>query len=293
MMDNSQASQDKGPAGFKGLNALVLGATRGIGKSIAHALIHAGANVIAPYFDWPEDCQETIKYFAASPGRHLTTRTDLRDQVQIKELCHIISLEYGHLDILINNIERGGMPIVHGPYTPEQWGLEIDTTLKAKWWVFQEALPLLKKAKQGAVVNISSIAGLTGRAGPAGLIFNEAYAAANRAVSSFTETWARQAAPSVRVNELILGFIETRHAQGTRGWALLSKGEQQSILDRTLLRRTGNLTEVTQAVLFLLKDATFMTGVSIRMDGGFCLGHDQIPPIPGSVDNLEVRISEV
>jgi len=185
------------------------------------------------------------------------------------------------------------MPIVHGPYTPEQWDLEMDTTLKAKWWVFQAALPLLKKAKQGAVINISSIAGLTGRAGPAGLIFNEAYAAANRAVSSFTETWARQAAPTVRVNELILGFIETRHAQGTRGWTLLSEGEQQSIIDRTLLKKTGSRAEVTKAVLFLIKDATFMTGASILMDGGFCLGHDQVPPMPGGVDNLEVRISEV
>ena len=292
MRDNPKTIKDKDGHGLGGLNALVLGATRGIGKDIAQTLAESGANVIAPYFDWPEDCNATIKRFTTLPGRHLTIRTDLRDQAQVKELCHRISREYGHLDILINNIERGGMPIVHGPYTPEQWDLEMDTTLKAKWWVFQAALPLLKKAEQGAVVNISSIAGLVGRAGPAGLIFNEAYAAANRAVSSFTETWARQAAPTVRVNELILGFIATRHAQGTRGWALLSEDERQRIKDRTLLKRTGSRTEVTQAVIFLLRDATFMTGASIRMDGGFCLGYDQVPPLPDGHGNLEVRISK-
>ena len=292
MRDNLQTSQANVPGGFKGLNALILGATRGIGKHIAQTLAKDGANIIAPYFDWPKDSQETIKYLATIPGHHLTAKTDLRDQSQTKELCHRISLEYGHLDILINNIERGGMPIVHGPYTPEQWDLEMDTTLKAKWWVFQAALPLLKKAKQGAVINISSIAGQIGRAGPAGLIFNEAYAAANRAVSSFTETWARQAAPTVRVNELILGFIETRHAQGTRGWSLLSEDEQQDIVNRTLLKKTGSRAEITKAVLFLIKDATFMTGASIRIDGGFCLGHDQVHPIPHGEENIKVQISK-
>jgi len=276
---------------LSGLNALVLGATRGIGKDIALALAQEGANIILPYYDWPTDCQKTIEHFGTLPGRHLTVKTDLRNPAQIKELCQKIEIEYKHLDILINNIERGGMPIVHGPYTPEQWDLEMDTTLKAKWWMFQTALPLLQKARQGVVVNLSSIAGEIGRAGPAAMIFNDAYAAANRAVSSFTETWARQAAP-VRVNELILGFIEGRHAQGTRGWELLDENTRQKITDRTLLKRTGRLAEVTKAVLFLIKDAPFMTGSSIRLDGGFCLGHDRVPTMPKGEDNLEVVVAD-
>jgi 3-oxoacyl-[acyl-carrier protein] reductase len=275
---------------LSGLNALVLGATRGVGKDIALTLAHKGANIILPYYDWPEACQETIQQFNSLPGQHLAIKTDLRNPAQIKELCQQIGNDYDHLNILINNIERGGMPVVHGPYTPEQWDLEMDTTLKAKWWVFQEALPLLQKAKQGTVVNISSIAGEIGRSGPAGMIFNEAYAAANRAVSSFTETWARQAAP-VRVNELILGFIEQRHAQGTRGWDLLDEHRQREITDRTLLKRTGRLAEVTKAVLFLIKDASFMTGASIRLDGGFCLGHNRVPAMPAGEGNLGVDLA--
>jgi 3-oxoacyl-[acyl-carrier protein] reductase len=195
----------------------------------------------------------------------------------------------GALHILINNIERGGMPIVHGAYTPEQWDLEIDTTVKAKWLVFNEALPLLQRGGRGAVVNISSIAGEVGRAGPAGLVFNDAYAAANRAVSSFTKTWARMGAPLIRVNELRLGFVETRHAEGTRGWSLLTEAERQAIHERTLLARSGTLDEIVKAVLFLVEDATFMTGSTLCLDGGYTLGHDRVPPLPPRQENIGVR----
>ncbi len=273
-----------------GKSALVLGAARGVGRDIALTLAGEGVNIIAPYYDWPQDCGELIRQFEALEGHHLTMRADLRQVDEVREVAARIKSEYGCLNILINNIERGGMPIVHGPYTPEQWELEMATTLRAKWLVFQETLPLLKKSAQGAVVNISSIAGLIGRAGPAGLIFNDAYAAANRGVSSFTETWARQAAPKVRVNELMLGFIETRHAEGTRGWQMLNDEERQAIIGRSLLVRTGGRAEVSRAVLFLVRDATFMTGATITMDGGFRLGHDAVAEMPPGTDNLTIQV---
>ncbi len=159
----------------------------------------------------------------------------------------------------------------------------MDTTLKAKWWVFHKAMPLLKRSGEGVVINISSIAGLVGRSGPAGIIFNDAYAAANRAISSFTETWAREAAPLVRVNELMLGFFETRHAENTRGWGLLSDEQKKAINDHTLLKRNGSLADVVKAIFFLIKDAGFMTGSVIRLDGGYLLGGAEPPPIPRGV----------
>jgi len=271
-------------------NALVLGATKGIGRAIACALAESGARVIAPYFDWPEESDSCRRHLATLPGNHLFFKADLRDPTQVKELLGRVAGECGSLHILINNIERGGMPIVHGAYTPEQWDLEMETTLKAKWWVFNEALPLLRRAEGGVVVNISSIAGEVGRSGPAGLIFNDAYAAANRAVTSFTRTWARLAAPLIRVNELQLGFIETRHAEGTRGWALLSEAERAAIHLHTLIPRSGTLAEVVKAVLFLVNDATFMTGATLCLDGGYTLGHDRVPELPPSQEGLEVKV---
>lgn len=268
---------------IQGKTALVLGASKGIGKTIARGLAERGARVVVTWFDWPEASQQMQQEFRAAGYDFSAHRIDLRDVDQIAALFHQIQDRYMGLDILINNIERGGMPVVHGPYVPEQWDLEMETTLKAKWWVARHGLPLLKKSPEGVLITLSSIAAITGRSGPAGLIFNDGYAAANRAVSAFTETWAREGAPTVRVNELMLGFFETRHAQKTRGWDLLSTDQQHRIEETSLLKRTGRLAEVLSAVYFLICEATFMTGACLRLDGGYVLGHSKIPPMPPGV----------
>ena len=212
---------------------------------------------------------------------------DLRNPDSIQKMVECIENDFGSLHVLINNIERGGMPVVHGSYNhpvnAEQWRLEMETTLHAKWLVFDRCLPLLRRAEQAAVVNISSIAAVTGRSGPAGLLFNDGYAAANRGVSSLTETWAKAGAPTVRVNELMLGLVDSRHGPGTRGWELLSASEKEQLMRHTLLQRTGMPDEVAQAVLFLIRDADFMTGACLRMDGGFVLGAEHVPDMPDGI----------
>ncbi len=270
--------------------ALVLGASRGIGLALAHALADGGAKVILPYHtDWQKESEEMQKEFAGFDENHLVIPIDLRDAAQVKDLVRQVQERFGALHILINNIERGGMPVVHGSYDLEvnrdQWDLEIDTTLKAKWLVAHNALPLMMNSGEGVIINVSSIAGLVGRTGPAAWIFNDGYAAANRAISSFTETWAREAAPTVRVNELMLGFFETRHAEGTRGWENLSDSDRESIANHTLLQRTGKLDDIIKAVFFLIKDARFMTGAVLRLDGGYVLGGEQVPEMPDTILN--------
>jgi 3-oxoacyl-[acyl-carrier protein] reductase len=191
---------------------------------------------------------------------------------------------FGRLDIVINNIERGGWPLIHGPYVQAQWDLELDTTLRAKQWVFEAALPHLKVSGDGVVINFSSIAGIVGRSGPAGLLFNEGYAAANRGVGLLTETWARIGAPQVRVNEIMLGFFETRHGPGTRGWGLLSAAQKKALIDHTLAGRIGKLSDVVSAVLYIIKEAPYMTGSVLRLDGGYVLGGEKVGPPPAGVD---------
>jgi 3-oxoacyl-[acyl-carrier protein] reductase len=263
--------------------ALVLGGIKGIGKAVALSLAEAGAQIAVTYFDWEEELENLRRDLAAGGQDHLILRIDLREVEKIPAAVQTVAERFGRLDILINNIERGGWPIVHGPYTREQWDLEQETTLRAKRWAFQAALPLLKASGDGAVVNFSSIAAWVGRAGPAGLVFNDGYAAASRAVSLLTESWAREAAPAVRVNEIMLGFVATRHGPGTRGWGLLSAAEQQAIVDHTLLGRTGRVEEVVKAVLFILRDATFMTGSVLRLDGGYALGGEKAGAMPTGV----------
>jgi len=165
----------------------------------------------------------------------------------------------------------------------EQWDLELATTLRAKRWVFDAALPHLKASGDGCVINFSSIAGIVGRSGPARYIFNDGYAAANRGVSLLTETWARMGAPEVRVNEIMLGFMETRHAGHTRGWGLLTDVQKQALLDHTLLARTGSISDVIKAVMFMIKEAPFMTGSVLRIDGGYPLGGEKMGPMPDGV----------
>jgi len=270
--------------------ALVLGASKGIGLAIARTLADEGAKVILPYHnDLQKESDDMQKEFAGLGRDYLAIQADLRDAVQVKDLVRQVQERFGVLHILINNIERGGMPVVHGSYdlavNKEQWDLEMNTTVKAKWLVVHNALPLMKNSGEGAIINVSSIAGTVGRSGPAALIFNDGYAAANRAISSFTETWAREGAPTVRVNELMLGFIETRHAEGTRGWENLSDSEKEAISNHTLLQRTGSLDDVIKAVFYLIKEARFMTGAVLRLDGGYVLGGEQVPEMPDGILN--------
>ena len=268
---------------LNGKVALVLGAIKGIGKGIALTLAREGVRIALTYYDWEEALPDLERDFEEMGAVPLIIKTDLRNTDTVSDAVESVSNRFGGIDILINNIERGGWPVVHGPYVKEQWDLEMSTTLRAKWWVYTACLPYLKASEDGAVINISSIGGLVGRTGPAGRIFNDGYAAANRAVSSFTETWAREAAPSVRVNELMLGIFETRHGPGTRGWGLLSESQRNEIIEHTLLRRVGSIEDVVKAVLFILKDAPFMTGAILRIDGGYMLGGEYSEPLPKGV----------
>jgi len=268
----------------KGKVALVLGAVKGIGKGIGIALANEGAKLVLTRHDWEDAFEKMETDFLASKAEHTIITADLCCIKEVEQLAVSIKERYGRLDILINNIERGGWPTVHGKYVEDQWDLEIETTLKAKQWVFSSVFPLLKKSREAVVINISSIAGIVGRSGPAALVFNDGYAAANRGVSSLTETWARMGAPHIRVNEIMLGIFDTRHAKDTRGWnQVLTEKEKKSLIDHTLLKRTGKIEDAVKACLFLIKDAPYMTGSVLRLDGGFVLAGEKIPPMPGGI----------
>jgi 3-oxoacyl-[acyl-carrier protein] reductase len=81
----------------------------------------------------------------------------------------------------------------------------------------------------------------------------------------------------------MLGIIETRHGEKTKGWGLLSKEQKQSLIDHTLLARTGAIDDVVKAVQFIIKDAPFMTGSILRLDGGYILGGEKVKPMPKGV----------
>ncbi|MGB9713284.1 MAG: SDR family NAD(P)-dependent oxidoreductase [Dissulfurimicrobium sp.] len=268
---------------LSGKTAIVTGAIKGIGLAIAAGLARMRVQCVVTYYDWLEELPNMHKTLRNAGAEYHAVAVDLTAPGGAEKVIDETMRRFGRLDILINNIERGGWPIVHGEYTKRQWELEFNTTITAKWMLFKQALPLLKKTGNGTVVNISSIAGIIGRCGPAAKVFHDCYSLSNRAIRTLTETWAREAAPEVRVNELMLGFFDTRHGPGTRGWGLLCEDEKKAIIDHTLLKRTGAVHEVAQAVNFLVRDATFMTGAIIRLDGGYILGGEAAGIVPKGI----------
>ena len=269
---------------IEGKVALVLGAVKGLGRGIGLALARQGVSLALTRHDWPESFAQMESAFGETGVDYEIFDVNLLDVSSIELLIKDVKERFGRLDILINNIERGGWPVVHGPYVQDQWDLELATTLRAKRWVFDLALPLLRLSGDGVVINFSSIAGVCGRSGPAAVVFNDGYAAASRGVSLLTETWARMGAPQVRVNEIMLGMVETRHAQGTRGWeTVLTPEEQTAIVDHILLKRTGTINDVVKTVLFMVGDAPYMTGSVLRLDGGYLLGGERVPPMPAGI----------
>ena len=272
---------------LQGKIALIPGASRPIGRAIARKFASRGATLILPVYDWPESIAEMENELQSTAVNYFCSAVDLRQEEEVAVLAEGVRTRFGSLDFLINNIERGGMPVIHGsydlPHNKAQWDLEMATTIKAKWLLYHHFFPLMQNRTGGAVVNISSIAAITGRSGPAAVFFSDGYSAANRAIQSFTETWAKEAAPFLRVNELMLGFIQHRHGEGTRGWENLTDQEKKDLLATTLLERTGLPEEVAAAVYYLAVDAGYITGTILRMDGGTCLGNSRVPPIPAGI----------
>jgi len=268
--------------------ALIPGASRPVGRAIAHAFGKEGFSLVLPVFDdWPDSNREMIEEFNQCGYRFICQPCDLTKPDDVRKLLSFIEVHVGRLHFLINNIERGGMPVVHGSYelqvNSSQWQLEFETTIKSKWELFQRSIPLIQKSGGGSVTNISSISGKIGRSGPASYLFNDGYSCANRAIKTLTETWAREAGPSIRVNEAMIGLVRGRHGENTRGWKLLSSAQQEALINHTLLKRTAHPEEIADVVYYLAVKASYVTGCRLLVDGGYHLGGEMVAELPPGV----------
>ena len=130
---------------------------------------------------------------------------------------------------------------------------------------------------------MSSIAAQIGRSGPASILFSDGYSAANRGIASFTRQWARELAPAVRVNEVMLGLFEGRHGPGTMGWEQMNESQQQELIAQTLAGRTGTPDEAAELIYYLAVRARYLTGAVIPYDGGFLLGANRVGEMPEGI----------
>jgi 2-deoxy-D-gluconate 3-dehydrogenase len=244
---------------LEGKTALVTGASRGIGRAIAEAYAHAGADVALLARDG--DRLSEVATAVESAGRRavvLVADVTDREAVQLAVTSAIERL--GHLDVVVNN--AGGntfsMPFVGIRYPG--WQKTIALNLDSTVHVCQAVGPHLLERRSGSVVNVASVAGLTA------VPFMSHYGAAKAAVLSLTRSLAVEwAHAGVRVNALVPGWVATDLTEFARA----EPGIESSLLARVPMQRWATAQEMAGPAVFLASDAaSFMTGQQLVVDGG-------------------------
>ncbi len=249
--------------------ALVTGGTSGIGRDTAVLFAKEGAKVVVVGRREVEG-QETIGLVRAAGGEGLFVQTDVAKAAEVKALVQKTVEKFGRLDIAFNNagIEGNWIPIAE--QSEEDWDRTIDINLKGVWLCLKyEIQQMLKQGTGGAIVNMSSVSGFIGSAGSA------TYCASKHGVLGLTKSAALETAKNgIRVNAVCPAVIET-----PMGERLFGEPEfKKFALSLHPIGRFGQPTEVAEAVLWMCSDrASFMTGQSLSLDGGFLAG----PNVPG------------
>ncbi len=259
MIESSSVEQASATGPLAGRTALVTGAGVGIGREIALALAGAGAAVGIHYHSSAPEARETLEQIEKRGGKGVLLPADLTVEQRVVGVVDEFVNAMGRLDILVNN---AGSPIRFTRIeecSTELWRQVFDVNMTSAFLVTRQAIPHLRAAGRGSIINNLSLSIQTGGAGGGG-----PYAAAKGALRAFTRTLARELAPQVRVNAVMPGVIATRHHEVFSTPAKMEEYKRQ-----TPLGRIGTAAEVAQAVLFLAGDgAGFITGAILDINGG-------------------------
>jgi len=245
---------------LKGKVALVTGASRGIGESIAKALAEYGAEVIITNktMDGLPEVEEAIK---AAGGKVVSKACHNGVLSEIDGLFKFIESTYGRLDILVNN---AAMNFYFGGIidaTEDVWDKTMDVNLKGNFFMSQYGARLMTKNGGGSIINVASINGIK----PAPM--QGVYSITKAGLIAMTKSFAKELAPQkVRVNALLPGLTDTKFS------SVMVKNEEMMekyLLPQIPLHRAAQPDEMCGAVLYLASDASsFTTGATIVVDGG-------------------------
>lgn len=236
--------------------AIVTGSARGIGRAIALALAKRGADVVISdvLADAASVTAEEIKELGR---RSLAIQCNVVNRPDVDHLIQQTVSELGKLDILVNNagITQDALLV---RMTEDQWDRVLNINLKGTFLACQSAAKIMMKARNGKIVNIASVVGLTGNAGQVN------YAASKAGVIALTKTVAKELAPrNINVNAVAPGFIETDMTKK------LSESVHKMFLDNIPMGRVGKPEDVANAVVFLCSPAAnYITGHCLTVDGG-------------------------
>jgi len=235
-------------ASLEGKNALVTGASRGIGRAIAVELARAGAAVVIGYRSGKDEA-ETL---AAEIGGR-AVQADVSDPDDARRLVE----DAGDVDVLVNNagLTRDGL-LVRMP--DEDWRTVIETNLSSVFYTCRAVCRPMMKKRSGSIVNVSSIVGVHGNWGQTN------YAASKAGIIGFTKSLARElGSRNVRANVVAPGYVRTQLTD------VLPEEATAAMLQNTPLARLGDPADVAGAVRFLCSDeASFITGDVLLVDGG-------------------------
>jgi 3-oxoacyl-[acyl-carrier protein] reductase len=240
--------------------ALVTGAARGIGKTIALALAQPDLMLYINDVTPPEAAAETIREVEARGARAAYRQFNVAVLPEVEQAVEDIIRESGRLDILVNNagITRDGLLV---RMKEEDWDQVLAVNLKGAFNCLKAAAKPMIKQRFGRIINISSIVGLMGNAGQAN------YVASKAGLVGLTKSAARElASRNITVNAVAPGFIETAMTQN------LPEKVREAMLAQIPLNRFGTPEEVAHAVAFLASDqAAYITGQVMHVNGGMLM----------------------
>jgi NAD(P)-dependent dehydrogenase (short-subunit alcohol dehydrogenase family) len=247
---------------FEGKVAIVTGAAMGIGRAAAQAFARRGAKVAVADVD-VKGGEETVRLIKEAGGEAVFVKTDVSNAAQVKSLVKKTVETYGKLDYAHNNaaINRG-IGVLTADYEEDDWDVQLDVNLKGIFLCMKYEIPeMLKIGKGTAIVNTSSISGLSGHAADPG------YVSSKHGVVGITKSTAMQyARTGLRINCVCPGPIYT--ALFDRIVAAVP-GVEAATLERVPMGRVGEPEEVAEAVVWLCSDAaSYVTGVPFPVDGG-------------------------
>mgnify|MGYP000267549698 CR=1 FL=1 len=240
-------------------NVLITGAARRIGAACARRLHQQGYNVFLHYRSSEQDAlQLSQELNNIRTDSVKIVQADLLKFEQLSSLVEEVKAAWGSLDVLINNASEFYPQQFEG-VTEQEWDDLLGSNLKAPFFLAQKCSGLLAE-NQGCIVNIVDIHAERGLKG------FPVYSIAKAGLAAMTKVLAKELGPEIRVNAVSPGAVLWPEAE-------MSEQEKTEILQRVALKRTGEPDDIAKAVVFLVKDAPYMTGQILSIDGGrtlFC-----------------------
>lgn len=245
---------------LKGKTALVTGSSRGIGRAIALELANCGVNVAVNYAGNEEKARQVVEEIEQTGVKAIPIQADIADEVDVKAMVKEVIETFGSLDILVNNAGITKDNLLMRMKVAEFEDV-IQTNLTGAFICTKAVTRQMMKQREGRIINVASIVGVSGNAGQAN------YTAAKAGLIGLTKTTAKELATrNILVNAVAPGFISTDMTDQ------LTEEQRAGMLELIPLERLGKPEDVARSVRFLAsEDANYITGQTIHIDGGMVM----------------------